>query len=90
MQALSDDVTLRVLVVDDQDVVRQMGREPELRAPLERPLASLLQRPVSWDESADAVTAAVEGHGHRVARRDLAATIRALATRSGRSFLNGR
>ena len=68
-----------MLLQDDQELVRQMGREPELRAPLERPLATLLHRPVSWDEATDAVTAALPRHGHRPEPRDLEGAVRGLA-----------
>lgn len=47
-----------VLLEDDQSLVRELARSPDLRPAAERPLAQLLGRPVEWAEAADAVIAA--------------------------------
>lgn len=49
-----------MLLEDDQALVRELAITPDPRPAAERPLAQLLGRPISWEEAADAVTAAVE------------------------------
>lgn len=79
-----------MLLGDDQELVRRMARQAERRPPVERPLATLLGREVSWATAADAVATALEAAGHRVQHRDLAPELAPLAARWEAQFRDPR
>ncbi|MDZ4673822.1 MAG: hypothetical protein SGI84_05165 [Gemmatimonadota bacterium] len=68
-----------MLLTDDQAVVREMARQPDPRPPAERPLASILQRPIGWDEAADAVVRALGSAGHPLDHRELSPAVLPMA-----------
>lgn len=70
-----------MLLTDDQELVRQMGHLPERRPPLERPLTTLLHRPIAWEEAAGAACAGLEASGCTLLPRNLDQAVGPLAAR---------
>lgn len=77
-----------MLLTDDQSTVRDMARQPDARPPAERPLASILQRPIAWREAADAVGTALDLAGLKPRFRDLSGAILPLAAPWESQFRN--